>query len=274
MKKILVLIGAVVLLLGSVAQARGFPHRQPPPVATSTPPVASSSLSFGFFQPPAGVPSPWTMEFTDGAFPAGSGNLVIFIEPPYNDAQILAGKFDSQLKSFATAALAHSGQVMLPLNEEVNCDNSDPWGATDGNITASIIAAFQHEENVLKATDPNLIFAYSVNNDSCYGEGGLTAYYPGSAYVSVIALDGFDGFGPSETWAQVFDSAITQLQTLGKPIWITSEGADTNQSQFLEDSFAGAETHNIPVELYFNQSVPGNAFQLTSVAVSTLKQLL
>jgi hypothetical protein len=251
--------------------ARGFyHHRQPTPPPVVPPPAATSSLPFGFFMPPAGVPSQWTMEFTDGAFPSGTGNLVIFLEPPYTDAQILAGDFDSQLKSLGLAASSHAGQVMMPLNEEVNCDNTDPWGgAYKGNTTASVIAAFQHEEKVLKASDPKIIFAYSVNNASCYGEGGLTDYYPGASYASVIALDGFD-FG-GQTWAQVFDSAITQLQTLKAPIWITSEGVvnTDNQSQFTTDTFAGAQRYGLAGVMYFNYQ----QFVLGSAALSTLKGL-
>src|ERR1017187_6876844 len=131
MKKtlLLILLSPVIafcfLFLSQVASARGFNHQKythhsytpapvvqtpppvtpPPPVITPptvtiVPPTLTSGLQWGFFQAPSGVTAPWTMEFTDGAFPSGSGNLVIFIEPPYNDAQIIAGQADSQLTSF------------------------------------------------------------------------------------------------------------------------------------------------------------------------------
>ena len=213
------------------------------------------------------------MAFTSGAFPTGyTGNLLVYIEPAYNDAQIVAGSMDAQLTSFATAAKSYSGKIMIPLNEEVNCDNVDPWGyGVGGNTAASAIAAYQHEYTVLKATDPNLIIGYSINNVSCFGPSSLTAYYPGAAYVQFIGLDGFD-FG-GQTWSQVFNSAITQLQSLGAPIWITSEGAVSadNQSQFITDTMAGMKTYNLGGFMYFNYNDGSDNWVLNSAAISTLQ---
>jgi len=81
---------------------------------------------------------------------------VIFWEAPYTDSQIVAGQSDSLLTSFASAALNHSGTVILAFGEEVNCDNADPWGgAYKGNTVASTISAFQHASSLVKGIDPN-----------------------------------------------------------------------------------------------------------------------
>jgi hypothetical protein len=193
------------------------------------------------------------------------------MEPPYDDAQIVAGDFDSQLRSFAQAAFEHSGTVILPLGEEVNCDNSDPWGgAYKGNTVASTIAAFQHEATLAREYDPNILIAFSTNNGSCYGEAPATSFYPGAAYVNIVGDDGFD-FG-GQNWAQVFDSSLTSLAALGKPMWILSEGIipTDNQSQFISDTFLGAKTYNLQGVLYFN----GPGWTLSSAVLSTLKTLM
>jgi hypothetical protein len=293
MKKLIIIISVFSVLVAGTAFARGFARnhvpQNPTPVvpapAPITPVTSISGPQFGVytnntqaglvaFANQLGVSPQWQMLFTDGAFPSGaSGNLVIFMEPPFNDAQILSGNFDATLKAFATAASKYSGQIKMPLNEEVNCDNSNPWGAGyKGNTTASVIAAYQHEYTLIKSIAPQVQIGYSVNNGSCYGLGGLTAYYPGANYVDFIGLDGFN-FG-GQTWAQVFDTAITQLQPLGKPIWITSEGSGANESQFISETFAGAQKYNLSGFLYFNSNVGGGNWTLDSAALLTLQASL
>jgi hypothetical protein len=249
------------------ALARGL-HRKPSPVPAPVPPpvvIPSSTLQLGFFQAP--VPVLWNMEFTDASFPSASGDLVIFLEPPDTDAQIVSGKFDAQLKAFSAAAKLHQGQIILALGEEVNCDNSDPWGgAYKGNTVASTIAAFQHEATLVRSIAPNVKIAFSANNDSCYGQPSASAYYPGSAYVDLIGDDGFD-FG-GQTWDSVFDHALSPLAAFNKPLWILSEGVTTrdNQLQFVKDTFTGAAKYNVQGVMYFSQ----NPFVLNSTALKSL----
>jgi hypothetical protein len=124
----------------------------------------------------------------------------------------------------------------LALKEEVNCDNSDVWdGAYPGNTVASTIAAFRYEVGIVRGIAPNVKITYSANNDSCYGQPPDIQYYPGRSVVDILGVDGFD-FG-GQALAQVFDHALVPLPSLGKPIWILSEGvkASDNQTEFLKD---------------------------------------
>ena len=68
---------------------------------------------------------------------------------------------------------------------------------------------------------------------------------------------------------QVFDHAVTPLQSLGKPIWILSEGvvSSDNQSAFISATFAGTKTYNLGGFIYFNYTGGGN-FELGSSALS------
>lgn len=225
--------------------ARGHHYR---PIAQGPPPPPSSLLQIGFFLPPAGVPSQWTQRYTDGAFPSGSGNLEIYMEPPMNDASIISGKFDAQLKTFAAAAKSHQGQVVVAFGEEVNC-STDPWGGTH-NTVQQTKDAFNHEAQIVKSVAPNVQIMFSVNNDSCYGLPSPSTYYPGSSFVDVVGLSGFN-FG-GQSWDSVFDHAIQPLQSLGKPIWAASEGSVDNQAQFVADSVSGAAKYNLPVVIYYN----------------------
>lgn len=251
------LIGQKLNVPGVVTQQG--PQTPPPPVQQPT----QSGLQIGFFQGPTGLGT-WTQKYTDGAFPSGSGNLEVFMEPSVNDAAVNAGRFDSQLKSFAQGAAAHSGQVVLALGEEVNC-STDTWGGAK-NTVQQTKDAFNHEASIVKGIAPNVKIMFSVNNDSCYGLPSAATYFPGNTYVDVLGLDGFD-FG-GQNWDAVFDHAIPGLQGFGKPIWIASEGAVSwdNQVQFVKDSVAGAAKYNIPVIIYFD-------YQSFAAPVSTLQGL-
>lgn len=247
------------------------------PKPTSTLPIVTipspkpTNLQFGFFQPPAGVENDITMEFTDGAF-IGNGNDAIFIEPPMNDQAVLAGQFDQTLKSFAVSAAKYPN-VILVLGEEENCQgNNDAWSVGyDGNTLASSIQTIQHEASVARSADPNIKIAQDWNADDCGASTPLTSYYAGSSSVDYVFIDGFN-FG-GLTWDQVFDASLSQLGTLGKPLWIGSEGSVDNKSKFITDTFAGAKRFGIQGVLYFDSNSGGGDWQLDSAALSTLEAL-
>lgn len=218
----------------------------------------------------------WQMIFvnvTDG-FPRGfAGNLAIFLEIPVDDDAILDGSEDADLKVFAEGAAKYSGQIILALNEEVN-GNSNLWsGTVRGNTPAKAIAAFQHEENVIKPVAPNIKFAYSVSRHSVPdgANNSLTSYYPGDKFVDVVGVNGTN-LG-TETWDQVFGSALQTLSQYHKPLWILSEATVQNKVQFIEDTFAGAKKYHLAGFLYFNQNGGDGDWLLDAPALVALKRL-
>lgn len=303
MKKLILGLAALALI-PSLALARGYNHRnyhripQTPPVAqnspissptstvvgvpVSTPPMpqigaytGNNQASFDSFANKLGSRPQWDMVFwnpVDG-FPTNfNGNLVIFLEPSGDDDVIITGVLDNQLKTFAQGASKYNGQVILAINEEVNCDNTSPWGGTYPlNNTQKAISAFQHIVNIIRPISPAIKFAYDVNNGSCFSNSAsnsLTAYYPGNSFVDIVGVDGFD-FG-GQTWNQVFDKALTTLVQFHKPLWILSEGSVDNRSQFIKDTFSGIQKYGISGFLYFNSTDGGN-WVLDSNALTTLK---
>jgi hypothetical protein len=219
---------------------------------------------------------PWQMIFINVAdgFPRGfAGNLAIFLEIPVDDDAILDGSQDADLKVFAQGAAKYSGQIILALNEEVN-GNSNMWsGTVRENTAAKAIAAFQHEENVIKPIAPNIKFAYSVSHRSVPDNAGnsLTSYYPGDKFVDVVGVSGSD-LG-SETWEQVFGGALQTLGQYHKPLWILSEATVQNKTQFIADTFAGAKKYHLAGFLYFNQKGGDGDWLLDAEAMAALKRL-
>ena len=219
---------------------------------------------------------PWQMIFinvSDG-FPRGfAGNLAIFLEIPVDDDAILDGSQDADLKFFAEGAAKYSGQIILALNEEVN-GNANIWsGTVKDNTPAKAIAAFQHEENIIKPIAPNVKFAYSVSRRSVpdSAANSLTSYYPGDNFVDIVGVSGTN-LG-TETWDQVFSSALQTLSQYHKPLWILSEATVQNKAQFVEDTFAGAKKYHIAGFLYFNQNGGDGDWLLDTSGMAALKLL-
>jgi hypothetical protein len=223
-----------------------------------------------------GKTPPWQMIFVNVAdgFPRGfSGNLAIFLEIPVDDDAILDGSEDADLKVFAEGAAKYSGQIILALNEEVN-GNANLWsGTVRGNTPAKAIAAFQREENIIKPIAPNIKFAYSVNHRSVPESAAhsLTSYYPGDNFVAIVGVSG-SNLG-TETWEQVFDSALQALSQYHKPLWILSEATVQNKAQFIEDTFRGAKKYHLAGFLYFNQKGGDGDWLLDAAALAALKRL-
>jgi hypothetical protein len=218
----------------------------------------------------------WQMIFinvSDG-FPRGfAGNLVVFLEIPVDEDAILDSSQDADLKSFAQGAAKYGGQIILALNEEVN-GNANMWsGTVRENTPAKAIAAFQHEENIIKPIAPNIKFAYSVSRRSVpeSASNSLTSYYPGDKFVDVVGVNGTN-LG-AETWDQVFGSALQTLSQYHKPLWILSEGTIQNKAKFIDDTFAGAKKYHLAGFLYFNQNGGDGDWLLDAPAMGTLRRL-
>ncbi|MEO8049649.1 MAG: hypothetical protein ABI833_04465 [Acidobacteriota bacterium] len=219
----------------------------------------------------------WQMVFVNAAdgFPRGfAGNLAIFLEPTVDDEGILDGSQDADLKFFAQGASKYSGQIILALNGEVN-GNWNLWsGTVRDNTPAKAIAAFQHQENIIKPIAPNIKFAFSVYNRSVPNspDNSLTSYYPGDRFVDVVGVNG-SNLG-SETWDLVFGGALQTLSQYHKPLWILSESTVQNKAQFIADTFAGAKKYHLAGFLYFNQKGGDGDWVLDTAALSTLRSLV
>jgi len=223
-----------------------------------------------------GKTPPWQMIFVNVAdgFPRGfAGNLAIFLEIPVDHDAILDGSQDADLKFFAQGAAKYSGQIVLALNEEVN-GNSNIWSGTfQDNTPAKAIAAFQHEENIIKPIAPQIKFAYSVSHRSVpdTAANSLTSYYPGDKFVDLVGVNG-SNIG-AETWDRVFGSALQTLSQYHKPLWVLSEATVQNKAQFIADTFAGAKKYHLAGFLYFNQNGGDGDWLLDPAAMAALRRL-
>jgi hypothetical protein len=152
---------------------------------------------------------------------------------------IIAGRSDAVIRSFAAGAKSYGGPVILAPFHEMN-GNWDSWSGTVGtNTPAKIITAWRRIHDLFAGV-PNVKFALAVNSNSVpdTAANDITQYYPGDAYVDIVAIDGFNNANPSLTFDQIFNRPLQILAQYNKPIYILSMGtaAGTTKPSWITDA--------------------------------------
>ena len=145
---------------------------------------------------------------------------------------IAAGSFDAYITSWAQAAAAWRGPLVIRFAHEMN-GGWYPWGlGVNGNTAAAYVAAWRHVHEVfMRAHATNVLWVWSPN-----AVGGSTPalqqLYPGSASVDFLGVDGYNfGSGlPYGGWrsaAAILGPNLADYATIApsKPVLITEVGS-------------------------------------------------
>ena len=168
-------------------------------------------------------------------------------QPAYALKRITAGAHDAYLTSWARAARAYGGPVVLRFAHEMN-GSWYPWSAgVNGNTAADYVAAWRHVHRIFaKQRATNVQWSWSPNVPYP-GSTALSALYPGDAVVSRVALDGYNWGGslPGTSWtsfADLFGEGIRQVRTITtKPLHVGEVGAPEaggDKPAWVRDMFA------------------------------------
>jgi beta-mannanase len=144
-------------------------------------------------------------------------------QPRFSYAAILRGDWDAYMQSFALDAKKYGGPIILIPFEEMNGDWY-PWSGTEnGNTAEEETRAYQHIHDMFTLV-PNVKFGWDVNSDSVPDSAGNTLedYYPGSAYVDYVGVDGFNDANPWMSFNDIFASTLSRLSVYRKPLFIFS----------------------------------------------------
>jgi hypothetical protein len=118
------------------------------------------------------------------------GNL-----PDYQLSDVIAGRYDSYIRSFAAAAKSWGHPFFLRFNHEMNGDWF-PWGIkTNGNRPRQFVPAWRHVHRIFTAvgaTNATWVWCPYVDIGNDYN---LRALYPGNRFVDWTCLDGYN-WGP------------------------------------------------------------------------------
>ncbi len=187
-------------------------------------------------------------------------------QPAYRLARIAGGEFDAYIAGWARELAAIGAPVYLRPMHEMN-GNWYPWGATvNGNSPALYVQAWRRMVTIFRQHGAgNVRFVWSPNNVDVPASNPMEQYYPGTPYVDVLAVDGYNWgstrpeFGGWQSFSTVFRGAYERLRVLGpQPIWIAEvgtapEGGD--KSAWIRDMFAQASTMSrLQAIVWFNEN--------------------
>jgi hypothetical protein len=171
--------------------------------------------------------------------------LVVYWESNLTASQIASGQADPFLKQWAIQMQSYPREVIFDVLDEMN----GSWSAYSGD-PAEYIAAYRHVRSFFPASS-NIKFAYDPNVAfPGVPTSSFLSYYPGSAYVDVVGLDGFN-FG-GQTFPQVFGQSLSAMQNFGKPLWIFSTGSVAPQAQFVSDLVSEAPGYGVQGFIWFD----------------------
>jgi hypothetical protein len=150
-------------------------------------------------------------------------------EPNFSLANIIAGKFDVYITSWATAARGWGHPFFLRFDWEMNADYF-PWSVgANGNTAAQYVQAWRHVHDIFTSLGAtNVTWVWCPNVDPSGQYASLAGVYPGDSYVNWTGLDGYNWGSPSLTFDQLFQSTYNNLVTRvapGKPVVIGETAA-------------------------------------------------
>lgn len=117
---------------------------------------------------------------------------------------ILSGRFDGYIKSFAKGAKAYGRTLFLRMGHEFNGDWY-PWAVSkNGNDPEKYKKAYIYIHDIFtEAGADNVQWIWAVNNssvpDAAWNDPLLA--YPGGGYVNWVGIDGYN-FGSSQSWSR------------------------------------------------------------------------
>ncbi len=139
-------------------------------------------------------------------------------EPNFQLSDVIAGTYDSYIRSFATSAKNWGHPFMLRFDWEMN-GNWFPWSeGVNGNKAGEYVAAWRHVHDIFAAVGAtNVSWVWCPNVDPEKQFQSLSSLYPGNEYVNWTGLDGYNwGKMPSrpagwKTFNQTFSSTYKQI---------------------------------------------------------------
>ncbi len=205
--------------------------------------------------------TPYDVALVESASTDGRRPLITW-QPTHQPVKaIAAGTYDDILRAFADGVKVTPGLVFVRPFPEMN-GNWEPWS---GDPTA-LVAAWRHMVNVFRAEGADnvrWVWSPNVTDQPNTPANAMEHYYPGDAYVDVLALDGYN-WGTTASWStwrsfdQIFARPYARITALGpQPVWITevassSQGGD--KAAWVANMLDTSAFPRIQALVWFNQN--------------------
>ncbi len=166
----------------------------------------------------------------------------------YQLSDVIAGRHDSYITAWATAAKAWGHPFFLRFNWEMN-GRWFPWSeGVNGNQTGEYVAAWRHVHDIFtRVGATNTTWVWCPNVDPGHSMQSLGELYPGDDYVDWTCLDGYNLAAPGLSFKDLFKRSyddITGVVAPGKPMIVGETGSSENvgsKADWITDMF-----HSLP----------------------------
>jgi hypothetical protein len=282
--RLVTLIGFVIAVTAIAVTSSRITFRYPPAVHETLAPKAASYLGVFEAGNPAGTPpsyesiekfsnmarqqpnlvayySGWAQPFNvsyanmlhgHGAIP------FVQIDPSFAKVPAIpAGTYDTYLRSYADSVRDYGHAVVIGFGHEMNGDWYS-WGYRHTS-PADFVAAWRHVVTVFRDEGAyNVTWLWTVNQQGRPGTRPISAWWPGSNYVTWVGIDGYY-VKPSDNFGSVFGSTISQVRAItGKPILLSETGVSPRVPRFaaIEQIFNSVQSQNLLGVVWFDEYQP------------------
>ena len=173
---------------------------------------------------------------------------------------IIAGKYDDYLRSWATGVKSVYGDVYLRPFPEMNGDWV-PWNGEPKKLIKAwkhIVNTF-HDEGV---TNVKWVWSPNITDEPRIASNRMERYYPGKDYVDVFGLSGYNwgtvrDYTAWKSFSETFAEPYERISALGtQPIWLaeiasTEQGGD--KAEWIKDMLSSTSFPQIDAIIWFNE---------------------
>lgn len=217
---------------------------------------------------------PFQASFATVAARHGALTLVQIDPSGVSLTAIASGRYDGYLSAYAAAVGSYGRPVILSFGHEMN---GSWYSWANGNASPrAFVAAWRHIVTLFRTVGAeNVTWLWTVNViDSKVGIPSPAAWWPGSAYVTWIGIDGYYAKS-SITFAPLFGPTIVAVRTLtSDPILIAETGAAPAEGQpaKIADLFAGIRTYGLLGFMWFDAIGKQDWRIISPAAVAAFRQ--
>jgi hypothetical protein len=205
-------------------------------------------------------------------------------EPDFQLSDVIAGTYDSYIRSFAEEAREWGHPFFLRFDWEMN-GGWFPWAeGANGNQPGEFVAAWRHVHDIFTAVganNVNWVWCPNIDPDGIFQD--LSSLYPGDAYVDWTGLDGYNwGTDPAKpdrwrSFDELYGSTYRRIADTiapSKPLLI-AEMASTeyggSKASWIQDTLAKipASYPKIGGLLWFDTYIEGMDWPIESSTTAT-----
>lgn len=175
-------------------------------------------------------------------------------QPDFALKNIIAGRYDNYIRSFARELSSFPRTIFLRVLHEMN-GNWYPWcGTVNGNSPGDFISAWDHIRNLVNREAPfriKWVWSPYANSYPLTPYNRMQDYFPGDEVVDWLAIDGYN-WGCDREWSQwqsfedIFSDAYKTLTALSHcPIMIgemASTGTGGSKGAWITEALHVIET--------------------------------